>query len=366
LRAAIPRAAARLRKTAPSWTDTRGRELPAGVMPVQGGLPILHQGECVGGIGVSTGVRAWLEARPTSIATLRCLGARSGLILVRSGVTCRTALLTLSAIAVQQGAQNFRCVRVTDGTDAAAYTVVPGSNASFTAMYTGSLGNNITLTLRAGTKPNTWMLSVLLPGFVPEVFDGLVGNGAAFWTGLAAAVNAGLGPQRGPSLLVVASGGGTTASPAPFSITLGSTSAGADGASQVGTTQLLGSDAPTRSGMYALRGQGCGLAVLADCVRAWRADGNTTSHSYRGGRLRVAEHRRGVRVGVDRPGDDPGHAFPVRAVGGYPALRAHDPGRGDEFHRLRDLLRALDRADPATENSELRCHYRVTSWGRVC
>ena len=198
---------------------------------------------------------------PTIIGTMADYAQQFGSIVPRT-----YDMGTQVAIAVQQGAQNFRCVRVTDGTDAAAYTVVPGSNASFTAMYTGSLGNNITLTLRAGTKPNTWMLSVLLPGFVPEVFDGLVGNGAAFWTGLAAAVNAGLGPQRGPSLLVVASGGGTTASPAPFSITLGSTSAGADGASQVGTTQLLGSDAPTRSGMYALRGQGCGLAVLADCA----------------------------------------------------------------------------------------------------
>ena len=155
--------------------------------------------------------------------------------------------------------------RVTDGTDAAASTVVPGSNASFTALYTGSLGNSITLTLGAGSQPNTWKLSVLLSGFEPEVYDGLVGNGAAFWNGLAAAVNSGLGAQRGPSLLVIASAGGTTASPAPFSLSLGSSSAGSDGATQVGTSQLVGADIPTRTGLYALRGQGCGLALLADC-----------------------------------------------------------------------------------------------------
>src|SRR5271165_1902808 len=109
------------------------------------------------------------------------------------------------ATAVQQGAQNFRCVRVTDGTDTAAYTIVPGSNASFTAMYTGSLGNSITITLGTGSQANTWKLTVLLPGFEPEIYDGLVGNGAAFWNGLAAAVNTGQGPQRGPSLLIVAS-----------------------------------------------------------------------------------------------------------------------------------------------------------------
>jgi len=35
----------------------------------------------VGGIGVATGVRAWLEGRARSIATLRCLGAASGTVL---------------------------------------------------------------------------------------------------------------------------------------------------------------------------------------------------------------------------------------------------------------------------------------------
>ena len=105
-----------------------------------------------------------------------------------------------------------------------------------------------------------------LPGFVPEVYDGLVGNGAAFWSGLAAAVNTGMGPQRGPSSLIVANPGGTTASPAPFSLTLGATSAGTDGAAQMVSSLLVGSNSPTRSGMYALRGQGCGLALLADCV----------------------------------------------------------------------------------------------------
>ncbi len=34
----------------------------------------------VGGIGVANGVRAWLDARARTIATLRCLGASSGLV----------------------------------------------------------------------------------------------------------------------------------------------------------------------------------------------------------------------------------------------------------------------------------------------
>jgi hypothetical protein len=196
---------------------------------------------------------------PAIVATMADYAQQFGSIIPR-----KHDMGTQVATAVQQGAQNFRCVRVTDGTDAAAYTVVPGSNASFTALCTGSLGNNIALTLRPGTQPNTWRLSVLLSGFVPEIYDGLVGDGAAFWTGLAAAVNSGLGPQRGPSLLVVASAGGTTASPAPFSLILGASSAGSDGATQVGSDQLVGADMAGRTAMYALRGQGCGLALLAD------------------------------------------------------------------------------------------------------
>jgi phage tail sheath protein FI len=171
---------------------------------------------------------------------------------------------TQVATAVQQGAQNFRCVRVTDNTDSAAQTVLPATTVTFTALYTGSLGNRIALTLSSGSRPNTWRLTVSLPGLQPEVYDNLAGAGAAFWSTLAAAVNQGQGPQRGPSQLIVASAGGATVAPSAFSVALGSTSAGSDGATNVAVMGLVGTDIPPRAGMYALRGQGCGIAVLAD------------------------------------------------------------------------------------------------------
>jgi phage tail sheath protein FI len=219
-------------------------------------------------VGV-VGTASWGPVdEPAIVATMADYAQQFGTIVPR-----KYDMGTQIATAVQQGAQNFRCVRVTDGTDTAAYTVVPGSNASFTAIHTGSLGNNITVTLAAGTQPNIWTLSVLLPGFEPEIYDGLTGNGAAFWVGLASAVNSGLGPQRGPSQLVLVSAGGTTASPAPFSLSLGASSAGTDGATQVGSFQLIGADLSSRTGMYALRGQGCGIGLLADCDDAttWTA-----------------------------------------------------------------------------------------------
>lgn len=53
----------------------------------------------VGGIGVATGVRAWLEGRGRTIATLRCLGAPSGTILA----TYLIQVMVLSAIGIAIG-----------------------------------------------------------------------------------------------------------------------------------------------------------------------------------------------------------------------------------------------------------------------
>jgi uncharacterized protein len=171
---------------------------------------------------------------------------------------------TQVATAVQQGAQNFRCIRVTDNTDAAAQTALPGTTVTFTALHTGSLGNQVTLILATGSKANTWRLTVSLPGLQPEVYDNILGTGAQFWLALAAAVNQGQGPQRGPSQLVIASAGGATVEPSAFTIVLGSTTSGSDGAVNVTATGLAGTDVPPRSGMYSLRSQGCGIALLAD------------------------------------------------------------------------------------------------------
>ena len=53
----------------------------------------------VGGIGVATGVRAWLEARARTIATLRCLGGSSRLIFT----VFLLQVLALSAVAIAIG-----------------------------------------------------------------------------------------------------------------------------------------------------------------------------------------------------------------------------------------------------------------------
>ena len=76
--------------------------------------------------------------QPVIVATMTDYASSFGPLVART-----FDMGTQVATAVQQGAQNFRCVRVTDGTDTAAALTLPGTSFTFTALYTGSLGNNI-------------------------------------------------------------------------------------------------------------------------------------------------------------------------------------------------------------------------------
>jgi hypothetical protein len=96
------------------------------------------------------------------------------------------------------------------------------------------------------------------------VFDNVPGTGPNFWLALAAAVNQGNGTLRGPSQLVVATALGGSATPVAGLYAFASGTPGSDGAGNVTAAKLVGSDTLPRQGMYALRAQGCALALLAD------------------------------------------------------------------------------------------------------
>ena len=176
---------------------------------------------------------------------------------------------TQVATAVQQGATNFRCVRVTDGTDTAAqlgvfYTGGTGPLV-LTARYTGSFGNQLVVTFSAGSQTSTWRMTVALPGTAPEVFDNIAGTGLTFYTNLVNAVINGNGALRGPSQVIVAALGNTfTANPVAGSYAFSYGTPGTDGVTNAYAGTLIGSDSLPRRGMYALRGQGCSIALLAD------------------------------------------------------------------------------------------------------
>ena len=223
---------------------------------------------------------------------------------------------TAVAVAALQGASNFRCVRASDGTDAKASAAVGSTNITYTALYSGTLGNSATVAISAGSKLGTLRAVVAIPGLTPEVYDNLPGsttawaattayvvnqvvsNGVnfyvctaagtsassggpsttgsgitdgsvtwafvstinAFWVALAAAINNGNGALRPPSNLITAAAGAGTTAPTTATVTL---TGGADGTTSLTATTLVGSDT-SHTGMYALRGQGCSLALLAD------------------------------------------------------------------------------------------------------
>lgn len=168
---------------------------------------------------------------------------------------------TQVALAVLQGAANFRVVRVTDGTDVAASIVVQTNCITFTSKYTGSLANGDKVTIATGSAANSFKVTVARPGLVPEVFDNITGSGNALWVNIAKAINEGQSGLRGPSELIVATAGAGTTVPTLAEHTLAS---GADGATGVDKDDLIGVDTVPRSGMYALRNSGASVALLAD------------------------------------------------------------------------------------------------------
>ena len=197
--------------------------------------------------------------QPVILATMSDYARNFGPLLPR-----KYDMGTHVATAVQQGAANFRGVRVTDGTDTAAAFQIPGTQFVLTALYTGSLGNQISVNMNTGSKAGSWRFTITMPGLSPEVFDNISGTGGAFWQALAAAINNGQGPQRGPSQLVVSNAGTTTGAPSVFTWPFATGVQGTDGAAGVTAAQLVGLDVAPRRGMYALRGQGCSIAVLSD------------------------------------------------------------------------------------------------------
>lgn len=168
---------------------------------------------------------------------------------------------TAVAAAVLQGANNFRCVRVTDGTDVAASIAVSTNCITFTGKYTGTLGNGIQVQVAPGSQANTQKAIVSLPGQPTEVFDNIAGSGNALWVNMANAINNGQVGARGPSQLIVASAGVGVTAPTASTYSL---TGGTDGTTTITSSVMQGQDTIPRKGMYALRGTGVSVAALVD------------------------------------------------------------------------------------------------------
>lgn len=194
---------------------------------------------------------------PTIVGSMADYASQFGALQAR-----KYDLGTAVAAAVLQGANNMRCVRITDGTDTAASVAVATDCITFTAKYTGTLGNSIQVTIGNGSKASTSKVTVAMPGVAAESFDNIAGTGATLWANMAAAINQGQYGLRGPSQIITAAAGAGTTAPTNGTLTL---SGGTDGATTITGTTLLGVDTTPRTGMYALRGTGASIAALVDC-----------------------------------------------------------------------------------------------------
>lgn len=113
-------------------------------------------------------------------------------------------LCTDLTIAFQQGYIQMWGVRVTDGTDTAATIAASGVTASggtFAALYTGSLGNSIKVTIAQAPNPNYYSVFITTSGFAnQESFLNIPAS--SFWTSLASALATGITGVVGPSRLL--------------------------------------------------------------------------------------------------------------------------------------------------------------------
>jgi hypothetical protein len=237
---------------------------------------------------------------PTVIGSMAAYAAQFGAVMNRL-----YDMGTAVAAAVLQGAANFRCVRVTDGTDAAATIVVQSTCITFTSKYTGSLANADTVTIANGSQTGTFKATVARAGLVPEVFDnigfGLTAN--PLWVAIAAAINNGVSGIRGPSQLIVASAGAGTTAPALATYTL---AGGVDGVATLTSATFVGLDTVPRKGMYALRNTGASVAFLADVS-------DTTSFAAQ---VAYALSEGTYMVGVSPAGDTIANAATVKGTAG--------------------------------------------------
>ena len=216
-------------------------------------------------IGI-VGTASWGPVnQPVVLGSIADYNAAFGSVIAR-----KYDLGTPIVCAQQQGAASFVGVRVTDGTDVSATYAMLYGNGTYpmllTAVCSGTRGNQISLALGGGTRAGTWKLTLQMPGQLAEVFDNIDASvdNPTFWSNLVSAVNGGTDPTRGPSNLCIAiAGNGPTT--APQLINNQFLLNGSDGASGVTSSVLVGTDGISRTGMYALRGRGCALGVLADC-----------------------------------------------------------------------------------------------------
>jgi len=159
-------------------------------------------------------------------------------------------LCTDLTIAFQQGFISLWGVRVGDGTQTAASVVASGATASggtFTALYTGELGNEVQVTVAAAPTNGYFNVYVTAPFASPETYPNI--PSATFWTSLSSALSSGIvGVVAASKLVRLNNASNAAGAPVAQTYTL---SGGTDGRANVTSDDLLGQNQTTpATGVY--------------------------------------------------------------------------------------------------------------------
>jgi hypothetical protein len=198
----------------------------------------------------------------TLVALAAFLNASADVNISKATYTVVGSVLQVSFDVPGAGGNSFPLATNVTGASVSGSTLSGGGAAmTLTALYTGSLGNTVQFSLSQGSAPNSFLAAISFPGRPPEIFNNIVGTGAAFWTNLASAINNGTAYRARSNYLVATAGGLAAAPTLATPVTL---SGGTDGASGVTDETLIGIDIQPRSGMYALRSTGVDSFHLID------------------------------------------------------------------------------------------------------
>ena len=164
-------------------------------------------------------------------------------------------MCTDATIAFQQGFISLYGCRVSDGTDTKASislddtstpTALVGGTA--TALYSGIVGNAITVTIKASSITNYYDVTISSAIGTPDFYPRLPGTG--FWNALATALSSGILGVAAPSKYIrLVSPNSAAVAPAVGTFTL---TGGTDGRSAVTSAELIGQEATFPvTGIYA-------------------------------------------------------------------------------------------------------------------
>jgi hypothetical protein len=217
-----------------------------------------------GAVGLQVNIGGTLALTLTALQTV--LAASVDANLVKAAYAVSATVLTITYATRGLVGNSFTIATNVTGATASAATLLNGGvSLVATALYTGSLGNGIKLTLQPGSKAGTYRVVISCPGLPTEVFDniaaGLTGN--AIWVGIAAAINSGASGIRPASNLIILTAQSVGIAPLAASTTY-TFASGTDGVTTITGLLMIGQDVVPRTGMYALRGTNIARFDLCD------------------------------------------------------------------------------------------------------